>query len=187
MPNWCENELYVSGRKDDLKRFKEMAKGKNGDLDFNSFIPYPEEWQKLDEAYWGSMKKLNELNQKLKKAESEDEKQKIRKTIAEVKRNMPEKDGYNNGGYEWCCKNWGTKWNACNVELTEEKRSLIYAFDTAWSPPCPVVLKMSEMFPNLLFTLKYWECGVGFKGVFKAKGGVITKDKCVEYFGDRGG
>ena len=107
LPNWCENELYVSGRKEDLQRFKEKAKGKNGDLDFNSFVPYPEEWRKLDEAYWGAWGKLRELNDKLERAESEEEKQRIRKEIEEVQKNMPEKDGYNQGGYEWCWENWG--------------------------------------------------------------------------------
>jgi len=187
MPNWCENELYVSGRKEDLQRFKEKAKGKNGDLDFNSFVPYPEEWRKLDEAYWGGWEKLRELNDKLERAESEEEKQRIRKEIEEVRKNMPEKDAYNQGGYEWCCERWGTKWNAVRVDLIERKRSLVYIFDTAWSPPIPVVRKMSEMFPNLLFTLKYWEGGVGFKGVFKVKGGEVLRDETTSYYGYRGG
>jgi len=126
LPNWCENELYVSGRKEDLQKFKEKAKGKYTALDFNSFVPYPEEWRKLDEAYWGAWEKLRELNIRLEMTESEEEKQRIRKEIEEVRKNMPEKDAYNQGGYEWCWENWGTKWNAVRVDLIERKRSLVY-------------------------------------------------------------
>ena len=47
--------------------------------------------------------------------------------------------------YDWCRKNWGTKWNAINT--------LVYghdevSFDTAWEPPEPVVARLAEMYPG---------------------------------------
>jgi hypothetical protein len=46
---------------------------------------------------------------------------------------------------------------------------------------------MSRRFPDLTFTLRYWEGGAAFKGVFKAKGGETIVDKCGDYRGPRGG
>ena len=34
--------------------------------------------------------------------------------------------------YDWCVKNWGTKWNACGTEFDESNPTQI-KFDTAWS------------------------------------------------------
>ena len=38
--------------------------------------------------------------------------------------------------YEWCNENWGTKWNACDVDIArDETGTTEIRFDTAWSPP----------------------------------------------------
>jgi hypothetical protein len=31
------------------------------------------------------------------------------------------KNGYNSGGYDWCCSNWMTKWNAVHVSITTRR------------------------------------------------------------------
>lgn len=36
--------------------------------------------------------------------------------------------------YDWCCENWGTKWNACEVCMGRDSIS----FQTAWSVPDPI-------------------------------------------------
>jgi hypothetical protein len=42
MPNWCENELYISGP--DVRRVLEAIKGENKDdvIDFDKIIPMPD-------------------------------------------------------------------------------------------------------------------------------------------------
>jgi hypothetical protein len=55
--------------------------------------------------------------------------------------------------YDWQRKHWGTKWNAYNEDLRDESDStLVLRFDTAWSPPEPVIAalraKLEEMFPE---------------------------------------
>jgi hypothetical protein len=55
MPNWCENDLHVSGPEADLKDFLAYARGKDGEgeptiLDFTKFIPIPEGTK--NEAEW---------------------------------------------------------------------------------------------------------------------------------------
>ena len=75
---------------------------------------------------------------------------------------------------DWCDGNWGTKWNACNVDLHLTKPGLaIYHFDTAWSPPEPVVIALGESFPNLTFHLKFMEPGMLFRGQLLMKNGEI--------------
>jgi hypothetical protein len=135
MPNWCINDLRISGPTDELKRFKAFAESKAIDtgreedkcLDFNNFDPYPEEFKKKDSnGSWG---------------------------------------GFNGGGYEWCCNHWGCKWNSCSDCIVEDiENNLHYALDTAWSPPRAIVRKMGSMFPLLRFELTFFEPGCGFKG-----------------------
>ena len=48
MPNWCENDLTVSGSKEAVEEFLKFAAGEIP-FDFNRFIPYPEEFRRLDE------------------------------------------------------------------------------------------------------------------------------------------
>jgi hypothetical protein len=60
--------------------------------------------------------------------------------------------------YSWSVENWGTKWNACSVEIDEasvEYGFLEIRFETAWSAPVPVLLKMRELFPRLPFDCRW--------------------------------
>ena len=41
MPNWCINELTVTGPEEALKDFYEQAKGESTDLSFDKFFPTP--------------------------------------------------------------------------------------------------------------------------------------------------
>ena len=52
-----------------------------------------------------------------------------------------------------------------------------FHFDTAWSPPTPVIAKAAERFPALTFDLRYFECGYCFNGLFRCNGGEIEEDK----------
>lgn len=51
--------------------------------------------------------------------------------------------------YEWNCRNWGTKWNACDtfVQETEDGMAEI-RFDTAWCVPYPILTDICRMFPD---------------------------------------
>ncbi len=43
MPNWCFNELTITGNKESLQEFKIKVKGINTDICLNNFVPMPEE------------------------------------------------------------------------------------------------------------------------------------------------
>lgn len=53
--------------------------------------------------------------------------------------------------YDWCRKNWGTKWNAYSYEEISENE---ISFETAWCMPEPVVAKLAEMYPEA--EIEHW-------------------------------
>ena len=84
---------------------------------------------------------------------------------------------------------WGTKSNASYSTLREgatDKKATI-EFDTAWSPPEPIIIELSKQFPKLAFSLKYWEGGAGYRGILRVKGGKILQNFTYDYKGQRGG
>ena len=176
MPNWCECELRIEGKKKELAKFKEFAKTKKNVLDTEKFIPYPKKFKDLDEK----SRKLDEKRDKMRKRG---------KSYEEAEKKYPYmKDGFNSGGYEWCNDNWGTKWGICDAELIEDYGDeLNYEFNTAWSPPEPVIIKMSKMFPKLKFTLTYYEVAMQFNGILICEKGKIIEQDTGKYFGHRGG
>lgn len=179
MPNWCDCELTIQGpreqvdaavtrmEKKDLNDFDDEAFEDDGVFDFNRLIPYPERFKGP-----GSPALRREWKRR---------------------HGREGYDGYNMGGYEWCCANWGTKWPASDVERTDQpsrakgQRKVHYAFQTAWSPPLPVAAKLSEEYPELKVTLRYWEGGNGFKGVSQFRGGECVRETNSSYSGSRGG
>lgn len=73
--------------------------------------------------------------------------------------------------YHWSIANWGTKWNAGDVTQGHigECGFVIY-FDTAWSPPVPVIEALITRFPDADIRLSYMEPGVGFAGEVTSTG-----------------
>lgn len=170
MPNWCVNDLIVNGNRKEVDRFIAAVAGSredDTDFDFEKLIPYPKEYAVLDHA-------LREWEDKYKNVEWS-------------ARPPRPSDGYNQGGYEWCCANWGTKWNASEAHLSVTTRGCRVSFTTAWSPPCPVIRKAAELFPTLTFKLKYWEGGMGFQGILTVKGDSTIEEWEGDYRGGRGG
>jgi len=200
MPNWCDCELAIEGSEEELKKFKKFAKSKKELLDIQKFIPYPKKFKEKDEF----MSKLSLMKSKLNDLKDEKKIKRLQNKInkLEIINGLSNgEDGYNNGGYDWCVQNWGTKWGICSSKIILERcgycekhglyfnrcNELIYGFETAWNPPLPIILKMSKMFKKLEFELRYFEAGSGFNGLFKCKGGKIIENLTGDYFGMRGG
>ena len=71
------------------------------------------------------------------------------------------------GWHDWCVKNWGTKWDADDAKITsEEDFSVVYEFNTAWSPPAPLVFKIRSRFPKLKISAFYDEPGAEHAGYY---------------------
>ncbi len=101
--------------------------------------------------------------------------------------------GYSDYGYTWCCENWGTKWPAGNFSdvkyrfLSKKKAKWSISFNTAWAPPVPIMNKLADLYPKLKFTLKSYECGMGYKSVLVYENGSCVREETSTYSGSRGG
>lgn len=63
-------------------------------------------------------------------------------------------------------KNWGTKWNAYEVTISNG----VVTFDTAWSHPEPVIDELSSKFPDEEIEIRYADLGH-----YTIKNGKVTK------------
>src|SRR5262249_29612945 len=105
------------------------------------------------------------------------------------------KDGFNSGGYQWCTQNWGTKWPARRIcddppqtwRVESGVTTAGIQFETAWGPPCPVVLKAAQLFPDLELDLRYFECGMHVHGAVSWRKGKVVLKESGRYYGRRGG
>ena len=157
MPNYCTSTLIIRGDKTQIDLLCSSTRGKKEVLDFNQIVPYPNHFAEADRVarIWNKYPKRR-------------------------KSKRQPKDGFNNGGYEWCLQCWGTKWNV--IFPTIEKRRdykntshIEICFDTAWSPPLPIMVHLSIMFPMLKFDLRYHDEGYSFAGRFICAGGEVIK------------
>lgn len=83
--------------------------------------------------------------------------------------------------YNWNVANWGSKWDACHAEsqmtppsTTDGLGTLVYTFDTAWSPPVGVIDKFIDEFKHLSMDYAYEE-EQGWGGTLKTLGGKIVE------------
>lgn len=160
MPNWCDNFLVVMGTKEEVKKFDEAFKG------------YPANWDDEEELKQGYC--LNALypvppevlNVGYSVPDSRDIKEKLK--------NLHDPEKWTDG-YSWCVSHWGTKWDIrfLDVEVipvTKSSTIMRYNFLTAWSPPDKWLLKVAKDWPQLQFTLLYFEPGMCFGGEILAQG-----------------
>jgi len=72
-------------------------------------------------------------------------------------------------------KVWGTKWNACRP--TANPDAGVCEFETAWSCPMGVMVKVSERFPDDAITVTYADEDIGSNcGTFTLKGGLAIEE-----------
>jgi hypothetical protein len=77
--------------------------------------------------------------------------------------------------HEQRLEKWGTKWVGYDLSIGESAVS----FFTAWTPPVPVIAKLAELHPDLIFRLEYYETGMAFRGIVTAwwqDGEVVLED-----------
>lgn len=168
MPNYCENEISITGSEADINKFwKENQK-----FSFSKYVKNKD--KKYRKEVWDNMS-LNEKNNW---------------TFESWWYNIEIPNSLS--GYHWNQKNFGTKWIVTYTSssfkmIRKSKTNIKMYFDTAWSPSTPITLVMALKYPNLKFNHKYYEMGCAYKGVLEVKRDIILQDKTSDYYGNRGG
>lgn len=201
MPNWVENHLKYNGDETEIAEMLEKIKMDDftiGTIDFDKIIPMP---KSLD-IECGS--RTNEGIKMLKEYLDNPPESLISKNITEDElRTLLNNHGneieddeqraiWNLGvtaafnsryygattWYDWSIANWDTKWNACGYqEGTDYSDNDMIWFQSAWSSPFSVIRKLSEMYPNIEFTLQYADEDLGSNcGEIVFKNGEKTRE-----------
>lgn len=157
MPNWCENQLSITGKKDELTKLLNIA-DVNGEYKLlETLYPMPEELN-ISSTFGEAddqLKKLHEVNK--------------------------EKYGHTDW-YSWRNANWGCKWPESDLRIAQELSdnndgtwTIALDFETPWGPPIEAFEKIASDYPSLLFCLYYEEPGMGFCG-----NNIWAKGECVD-------
>jgi hypothetical protein len=165
MPNWVYNYVSITGEADKLKEFASKAskpytttnKGKRfqdaeGNWKYDADVVYEQENTEAF-SFW------NFIEPEDKEAYFADAHG--TKPEGYEKWSLAEKMAFDlkftgNGWYDWNVREWGTKWDASEVDFTDNSddtgANLNYSFSTAWSIPEPVFRAMVEQHPELHFS-----------------------------------
>lgn len=82
-----------------------------------------------------------------------------------------------NNWYDWNRDNWGTKWNAYDTRAEFD----VVTFDTAWAHPFPVILALSNKFPEVTFHVRFADEDTGHNlGDYVIKAGEELEDNSPE-------
>jgi len=132
MPNWCENQIVISGPQEKIKElFNKLDEGKL----LESIWPMPEN------VFLGS--------------------------LGENERTQCEEQGIPNW-YDWCCDNWGTKWDVVDPVFNMYAHDVIVGtFLTAWGPPINAYANYLNENTDMTISADYFESGMGFVGTWE--------------------
>jgi hypothetical protein len=167
MPNWVYNSLDVAGSEQDIANLKKQL-NQPFSITHDSYNIETGEYEKKPTSYsnpvfgfWNVIRPTD-----------------LEAYFGEQPKHDPDKPVSfdSNHWYDWNVRNWGTKWEVGvhdddrypDTEIMDEGKDFIsYRFNTAWSPPLPIVGELSVQYPNLTFTLSYEEeTGWGGEVVF---------------------
>jgi len=145
MPNWVSTTLSVKGSPTEVQRFIDGIKDSKI---LESYVPCPTELHETVAGYVGDDK-------------AEEHRKQQESNIA--------KYGHKDW-YDWAYDNWGTKWGDCDtdighpMQLANGSWEVVMRYQTAWGPADTGFLKVSTLFPELLFTFDYDEEAGFFAG-----------------------
>ena len=144
MPNWCDNQITITGPNSVIDKIEKIVKEddshKNTGL-LNFFKPMPKE-----------------LEGTTSPSSSADKPQ-------------PMVEGFDNW-YDWRVENWGTKWEVCefygvdrqHLNDSLDESTISFAFSSAWSPPINAYEQFLKDNENCSLKAYYYEGGCDFMG-----------------------
>lgn len=149
MPNWTQNTIRADGPEAALRAFMDAIKGLEDPIDFERIIPMPPILRNTCSGFREfDGRQVETWFQSKHPAFDGSDADDARPFTPEEEAML--KDLGHTSWYSWSIQHWGTKWNACHGEITEQQPGFVeIRFDTAWSMPQPVAEKVFEMFPDL--------------------------------------
>lgn len=188
MPNWVRNRVTLFGDDKTLTEIKNKLETSESSFDFNKIIPAPQELYEVpagaDEKY--AMKiatARKELGPKWKETSTLQVAWMKERTLDEWA-DLGDKYLYNidhfghSTWYDWCIENWGTKWNTSEVRWNGND---YVEFDTAWSFPEPIFVKLAETYPEVVISVDFADEDIGNNcGHFESSRSKIS----INYFND---
>lgn len=192
MPNWCHNTLTVSGKPEDVIRFRNKARGRTHA--YNDF-----DYSPIGEGSWGGFDKIRLLSILETPPELGEAKElsfhrlypipdKVmslpydhRSAIRLLEHLGLETDDVVTG-YNWESAHWGHKWGCSDVCTHHDPNDkyLQYTFETPWSPSIQWLNKVAGDYPELDFDLQFEEPGMAFQGVSSWSNGECIRDEVWE-------
>jgi len=144
MPNWCNNNITITGPNKIIDKIEKIAKteeyeeGQYGLL--NYFYPMPDE---------------------------------LRDTTADgtKRKKLQKKYGFDDW-YGWAVENWSTKWDIHEFYgvdrnyINDDESTIAFGFDSAWSPPIGAYQEFLANNSNVSIRTTYYEGGCDFMGIW---------------------
>jgi len=142
MPNWCNNNITITGNNQTINRIEQITKddykGEDGLLNFFRPMPYELRGTTAD----GS-----------------------------TRDRLVKKFGHSDW-YGWAVENWSTKWDVNEFygverrEIGEDESELLLGFDSAWAPPINAYEHFIDNNSNCSIRAVYHEPGCDFMGIW---------------------
>ena len=190
MPNWVEHRLAITGNQDSLDKLKElMAKPyttfsqdwKTNEVSQGESKGVFQLWNIVSPtdlaSYFGFKSDELHAEEMKNRGKSNDEDEDIETVITTIKealaepfdvqemvREFQESLEVGQDWYHWNIREWGTKWEISNASYESSPNRLVYSFCSAWSPPVSAIGRLAEMFPDLVFTVRFLDEGDNFAG-----------------------
>jgi len=152
MPNWCDNQVTITGPNSVIDKIEKIVKEddshKNTGL-LNFFHPMPKALEGTEAGPIAKTKK-----EKL-------ERSKLLKEHGAI------------NWYDWRCENWSTKWEVCEFygvdrqyhsEQSEGESTISFGFSSAWAPPINAYEEFLQNNSDCSLKALYYEGGCDFMG-----------------------
>ena len=148
MPNWCDNQITITGPNSVIDKIEEIVKTEDTHENtglLNFFKPMPKELEGTTSP------------------------------SSSAKKPQPMVEGFDNW-YDWRVENWGTKWELCEfygvdrqylTEQTEGESTISFGFSSAWAPPIGAYEKFLENNSDCFIRAYYYEGGCDFMGLWE--------------------
>lgn len=166
MPNHVSHRIVCTGTSEDVAALKQLMVVKSEEsyspdgksFDFNQLIPIPPILKRTRPEFTNST--LGPNGRAMLLAGDPDTLVWSGPRVEATEAEQAEIDKVGTSDwYAWSIVNWGTKWNAYHYREESDEARYEFVFDTAWSPPEPVLDKLVEKFPNLTFNIDWFDEG----------------------------